>query len=287
MKSLGKILLSTCFCLLISASAFADQQTTVLTRNSSIGAATLTLPYIDGNLEVDFEKMANNIINTKAAEMLKRFGNKGEVDYTVSLNRPSVVSILLRASYDGKTIYDAVNVDLTSGREFGLNDFFVNSDKIKEVFGKNPDILFGEQGIYKRNNKNEDYEDYVPYKAILPFIRIGEAGRLLQIARLTKNVDGKILHMKAGNVFAMKLDANPSTGYSWNLKPSDKNKGRIVKVGSSFMMPAADDTRVGTPGTEIIMFAVGSEGTYNVTMEYKRPWEMFVNQSINFTIIAD
>lgn len=287
MKKLIKIILTTCFCLGLSLPAWADQQTTVLTQKSIMGNATLTLPYIDGNTEVDFEKMANDIIVSKGKEMLRRFGNNGELDYTVALNRPSVVSILLRASYDGRNIYEALNLDLTSGKEFTVNDFFVNDDRIIDLFGKNPDVLFGEKGIYKRTDKNSDYDDFVPYSSILPFMRIGEAGRLLQIVRLTQNVDGKEVHMKEGQMFAVKLDANPSTGYSWNMKPSAANKGKIVKVGSSFMMPAANDTRVGTPGTEIIMFAVGSVGTYDICMEYKRPWEMFVNKTIKFKLIAD
>lgn len=287
MHKLTSFLLATCCCFLLTTTAFADQQTTVLAKTGTIGSASVVLPYIDGNLEVELEKMANAAISRKATEMLKRFGNKGEVDYTVSLNRPSVVSVLLKASYDGKTIYDSVNVDLTSGKEFGLNDFFVNADKIKEVFGKEPDVLFAEHGIYKRSAQYAAYEDYVPYSAILPYIRISEAGRLLQIARLTKNAEGKLLHLKAGSLIAFKLDANPSTGYTWIMKPTENIKGNIVKVGTSFVMPPAGDTRVGTPGTEITMYAVGTEGTYDVKMEYKRSWEAFAAESFSFKIVVD
>ena len=267
--------------------AWADQQTTVLTQKSTLGQATLALPYIDGNTEVDLEKMANAVITAKSKEMLRRFANNGELDYSVTLNRPSVVSILLRASYDGRTMYEAVNLDLTSGKEFSVDEFFVQDERVVKLFGKNPDVLFGEKGIYKRADKDSEYNDFVPYSGLLPFVRIGEAGRLLQIVRLTENVNGKELRMQAGQMFAMKLDANPSTGYSWNLKPDEANRGKIVKAGSSFMMPAADDNRVGTPGTEIIMFAVGTQGTYDICLEYKRPWEMFVNKSIKFKLIAE
>lgn len=286
MKKLASLLLLCCG-LWVSAPAFADQQTTVLTQKMTIGNAEVSLPYIDGNLAVDFEKMANDIIATKARNMLKRFGNNGDLSYTVTLNRPSVVSVLLRADYDGKTLYDGANIDLTSGKEFGLNDFFVNDEHIKELFDKDDIILFEERGILKRSQKDGPFDKFLPYQDILPSIRIGEAGRLMQIARLTANADGKILHMKRGSMFAMKLDANPSTGYSWILKPTENIKGKIVKVGSSFMLPAADDNRVGTPGTEISMYTVGAPGTYDVVLEYKRPWEMMVFKSVRFTVIAE
>lgn len=286
MKKLAGLLLLCCG-LLFTAPAFADQQTTVLTQKMTIGKAEAKLPYIDGNLEVDFEKMANDIIVTKARNMVKRLGNRGDLTYTVTLNRPSVISVLLRADYDGKTIYDGANIDLTSGKEFGLNDFFVNDERIKALFDKNDSILFEERGILKRSKKDGPFDQFLSYEEILPSIRIGEAGRLMQIARLTANVDGKTLHVKSGSMFALKLDANPSTGYCWILKPTEEIKGKIVKIGSSFMLPAAADNRPGTPGTEISMYTVGARGTYDVVMEYKRPWEMMVFKSVRFKVIAE
>lgn len=286
MKKLASLLLLTCS-LIFSAPAFADQQTTILTHKTIIGKAEVSLPYIDGNMETDYEKMANNIISAKARNMLKHFGNNGYLSYTVTLNRPSVVSVTLRASYDGRTIYDAANIDLTCGKEFTLNDFFVNDDRIKSLFAKNDQIVFADKGVLKRGQKDGPFDKFLPYEEILPSIRIGEAGRLLQIARMTEQADGKILHMKAGNLFAMKLDSNPSTGYSWIIKPTEEIKGRVVKVGSSFVMPDVNDTRTGTPGTEISMYAVSQPGKYEVIMEYKRPWESFVSKSIKFMVVAD
>ena len=284
-KILGLFLTLSC-CLLLHTAALADQQTTVLTQNIKIGNAEASLPYIDGNLDTELERMANDIIRQKGKDMLKRFGNNGDLSYSVTLNRPSVVGILLHASYDGREVYDAVNVDLTTGREFKVNDFFVNNDMIKAVFGKNEDILFAEKGIYMRTDKNKNYEDFVPYTDIMPSIRLGEAGRLMQVARLTKNADGKVLRLPAGGLFAMKLDSNPTTGYSWHLKNKESLKNQVVQVGSSFVMPATDDTRVGTPGTEILMFTALEPGSYDIVMEYKRPWELMVLQSVRFRLLV-
>lgn len=288
MKRLVKLLLAVAFCCCLQGTAWADQQTTILTDNITVGEATAALPYIDGNLATDLEKLANETIAAQAKDMLESFGKNGELDYTVTLNRPSMVSLVLRASYDGQTLYKAVNIDLTTGREFTLNDFFVDDERMQETFGKNPDIVFGNKGIYRRSAENSDYDELVPYDNILPSIRIGEAGRLFQIARLTKNAHGKVLHIPAGSLMALKLDANPSTGYTWILKETEAIKGRVVTVGNSFIMPNnTDESKTGTPGTEIIMLAVGAAGTYDVTMEYKRTWEMFVNQTLHFTVVAE
>lgn len=286
MKKLASLLLLTCS-LIFSAPVFADQQTTILTHKTIIGKAEVALPYIDGNMESDFEQMANKLIETKARNMLKHFGNNGDLSYTVTLNRPSLVSVILRADYDGRTIYDGANVDLTTGKEFELNDFFVNDEKLKELFNKNEQIIFTDKGILKRGQKGGAFDKFLPFDEILPLVRIGAAGRLLQIARLTENADGKILRLRAGSLFAMKLDSNPSTGYSWIIKPTEEIKGRVVKVGSSFVMPDVNDTRTGTPGTEISMYAVTQPGQYDVSVEYKRPWENFVYKSVKFKVIAD
>lgn len=287
MKGLIKTFAATLLCVCFALPVAADQQTTVLSQSLKVGNAEGVLPYIDGNLQVDFEKMANDIISQRAKELLKHFGNNGELDYTVTLNRPSVVSILLRASFDGRTLYEGLNLDLTSGKEIGINEFFVNSDRIKQLFDKNTEIVFTEKGVLKRSDKRATYEELVPYSHILPYMRIGEAGRILQIAKLTQNANGKTLRLPAGSAFAIKLDSNPSTGYSWQLKPAKNLEGNIVKIGSSFIMPAANDNRTGMPGTEILMFAAGAPGVYDLCMEYKRPWEMFVNQTVAFKLIVE
>lgn len=50
-----KILLTTLLCLCLSLPVLADQQTTVLTEQTSVGKATATLPYIDGSNSAELE----------------------------------------------------------------------------------------------------------------------------------------------------------------------------------------------------------------------------------------
>ena len=51
-----KILITTIICLLLCQPVFADQQTTVLQEQATVGKATVVLPYIDGSNDEAYEK---------------------------------------------------------------------------------------------------------------------------------------------------------------------------------------------------------------------------------------
>ncbi|MBR6636103.1 MAG: protease inhibitor I42 family protein, partial [Phascolarctobacterium sp.] len=60
----------------------------------------------------------------------------------------------------------------------------------------------------------------------------------------------------------------------------------IKNVGSSFIMPRGDDQRTGMPGVEILVFTAQEPGTYNLKLDYKRPWERIGIDSFNFTVVV-
>lgn len=276
-----KIFLTAIICLMLCVPAFADQQTTVLSEQVKLDKAAAQVPFVDGSNDLALEKNANMLLRERAKKLVRDVGGEGTLTYKVMLNRPSIFSVLLTAKNGSKTAYDGVNVDLTSGREFTVTDFFVDNDKVKAALGDYKYVLFGEEGFYLQNEKHADYDKFVPYADLLDSMRIGEAGRLMQVARLTANAEGKTLTLKDGGLIAIKLDGNPSTGYGWHLKTNSDN---VKSVGTSFTIPAADDQRVGTPGIEIVMLAVKGKGEHQVTMEYKRSWEQFVLKSFTFNV---
>ncbi len=279
-----KILLTTLLCLSLCLPALADQQTTVLSQQTALGKAVATLPYIDGSNEVELEKQANSLVREAAAKLIKEVGGQGTLSYKVMLNRPSLVSLLLEADNGVRTAYKGLNLDLTSGREFTVTDFFVDNDNVKTALGDYENVLFGETGFYISSGKNAAYSTFVPYGDLLSSLRIGDAGRLLQLARLTENAAGKTLHLPQSGLIALKLDSNPSTGYGWVMSCSSPN---VSKVGSSFTIPRSDEERVGVPGVEILVLAVTRPGTYNVRMDYKRSWEKISLNSFSFTVVAE
>lgn len=276
-----KIFLTAMICLMLCVPAFADQQTTILTEQAKLSKAAAQIPFVDGSNDTALEKYANQLLRERSQKLVNEVGGSGELTYKVMLNRPSIFSVVLKAQNGGRVAYDGVNVDLTSGREFTVTDFFIDNDKVKAALGDYNRVLFGEDGFYLQNDKFADYEQFIPYAGLIDSMRIGEAGRLMQVARLTANAEGKTLTLKNGGLVAIKLDGNPSTGYGWHVKADDEH---VKAVGSSFTIPAADDKRVGTPGIEIIMLAVKGKGEFPVTMEYKRSWEQFVMKSFTFNV---
>lgn len=279
-----KIFLTTLICLCLSLTAFADQQTTVLTEQSSVGRASAALPFIDGSNDAALEKQANALIGDAASKLVKEVGGAGSVNYKVLLNRPSVVSLLLEADNGGRKAYSGLNLDLTTGKEFAVTDFFVDDDNVKAALGNYSNVLFGEEGLYVRSGKNGAYSTFVPYGKVLTSLRIGEAGRLLPMAKITEKAAGKTLKLPKSGLIAIKLDSNPSTGYGWQMSCASKN---VSKVGSSFTIPRSEEERLGAPGTEILVLAVTQPGTYNVRMDYKRSWEKMSLQSFSFTVVAE
>ena len=278
-----KILLTALFCLCLSLPVFADQQTTVLTEQTTVGKASASLPFIDGSNDTVSEKQANALIRTAASRLIKEVGGQGSVSYKVLLNRPSLVALQLEAANGGRKAYAGLNIDLTTGKEFGVTDFFVDNDSVKAALGAYDNVLFGEQGLYLRSERGGEYKTLVPYREVVGSMRIGEAGRLLQLAKVTANAAGKTVTLPDSGLLALKLDSNPSTGYGWELSCASP---AVSKVGSSFTIPSSNDTRVGVPGVEIMVLAVTKPGTYQVRMDYKRSWEKLSLQSFSFTVVA-
>lgn len=277
-----KILLTSIILLLLALPAFADQQTTVLQEQTTIGRATATLPYIDGSNDVEYEKQLNTLIRDTATRLSKRVGG-GSVSFSVKLNRPSLVGLLLTATNGERVAYAGLNLDLTTGKEFTVTDFFVDKEQVQQTLGDYSRVLFAEEGFYLQQEKDGPYMELVPYAKLLDHMRIGEAGRIMQVARLTEAASGKTLLLDKPGLVALKLNANPSTGYGWQMQASS---AAVTKVGSSFTILREEEARVGTPGTEILFLNVQQPGSYTVTMEYKRPWERISLNKFSFKILV-
>ena len=284
-KIAGALLAAT---LLFCQSAFADQPTTVLTELKNRKQINLELPVIDGANDELLQRAANSLLRNTAEEVAGKMGKQGKVTYEVALNRPSLVSILYKGTNGGHTYYRAVNLDLTTGKEFSLDDFFFNNEERDKLLGRQMDnILFTEEGIAFSEKKGSAYINKFAYQDLLPLVRIGEIGRLLTVWKLTENSDGKVLTVKRGDLFAFKLNANPSTGYQWVNMVSGGPANGLLKTGSSFMIPNSQKQQTGTPGIEFQFYAAKEPGTYQLKLSYQRPWEKVGGpRECNVTIIV-
>ena len=258
--------------LLFCQVAFADQPTTVLTELKSGKQVAIEIPVIDGANDEVFQRSANHMLRNAAEDVADKVGKRGTVTYEVTLNRPSLVSILLKGTNGGRSYFRAVNIDLTTGREFSLDDFFFGGEEREKLLGKPAEnVIFTEEGIAFSEKKGAAFTRKFSYEDLIPLARIGDIGRLLTVWKLTETSHGKILTLKKGDLFAFKLNANPSTGYQWVHTVSGGPANGLNKIGSSFVIPHSQ--QAGMPGTEIQFYAVREPGTYQFKLGYQRPWE--------------
>lgn len=274
--------------LLFCQSVFADQPTTVLTEVKNGKQVTLEIPVIDGANDEVFQRSANNALRNAAEDVADKVGKRGTVTYEVTLNRPSLVSILLKGTNGGRSYFRAVNIDLTTGRDFTLDDFFFSGEEREKLLGKSAEsVIFTEDGIAFSERKGAAYTRKFSYQELMPLARIGDIGRLLSVWKLTENSNGRLLTLKQGDLFAFKLNANPSTGYQWVHTVSGGPANGLNKIGSSFVIPNSQNEQAGMPGTEFQFFTAKEQGTYQLKMGYQRPWEKAGNiREFSLTIVV-
>jgi len=80
---------------------------------------------------------------------------------------------------------------------------------------------------------------------------------------------GAPIKVKAGQIFTIRMESNPTTGYSWQL--SEDLNNIIVLVTNAFIPP--DSKLCGAGGHELWTFKAIGEGQTNILMKYVRPWE--------------
>ena len=271
MRILGILL--CCLILGLSTVAFAEQPTTVFSKVVATKNMQGEIPEIDGLRYTNLQKSVNGILNSKVKDLLAQVGGSGTVSYEVKLNRPSLVGILLNATNGGRTAYQAVNLDMTTGNEFSIRDFVGEGNAVHEILGAYEGVLFADNGIYTRTSSGAAYSNFVSYSKLFPLLRTGEAGRLLTVYGLTRAVEDKVVTVKAGELLALQLESNRTTGYSWFVE-GNGYAGQFYELGRSYVLPGnAANNRTGMPGLEIIVFGAQEPGEYKVNMEYKRAWE--------------
>ena len=271
MRILGILL--CCLILGLSTVAFAEQPTTVFSKVVATKNMQGEIPEIDGLRYTNLQKSVNGILNSKVKDLLAQVGGSGTVSYEVKLNRPSLVGILLKATNGGRTDYQAVNLDMTTGNEFSIRDFVGEGNAVHEILGAYEGVLFADNGIYTRTSSGAAYSNFVSYSKLFPLLRTGEAGRLLTVYGLTRAVEDKVVTVKAGELLALQLESNRTTGYSWFVE-GNGYAGQFYELGRSYVLPGnAANNRTGMPGLEIIVFGAQEPGEYKVNMEYKRAWE--------------
>ncbi len=86
--------------------------------------------------------------------------------------------------------------------------------------------------------------------------------------------------VKPGQTFKIKLEANPTTGFTWQMQnPIDKSL--LTVLNKSF---TAKGKSAGSPGEEVWQFKALKKGTIFLTFAYRRSWESEVQKRESYTI---
>ena len=100
------------------------------------------------------------------------------------------------------------------------------------------------------------------------------------------SIDGRSEAVKRGDTLAVHLDANPSTGFRWEM--TRLAGASVVQVGLPDYQPetAAGVPRVGAPGHTTFRFRAMQAGTSSIELAYRRPWESDVaaTKTVRFEI---
>lgn len=85
---------------------------------------------------------------------------------------------------------------------------------------------------------------------------------------LTEDDSGSEVNVAVGDVLEIRLEGNPSTGYSWEVaSPPDM----IELVDDGYV--EADSDAVGAPGTRVLTYEAVAEDAGILRLEYIRPFD--------------
>jgi inhibitor of cysteine peptidase len=93
------------------------------------------------------------------------------------------------------------------------------------------------------------------------------------------------VEVAVGQEFRIGLDANPTTGYQWQLS-APLDEGIVTLVANDYQMPRTD--RVGAGGKQILTFRAAGQGQTTIGLIYLRHWEKGIPpiKNVTFTVIV-
>lgn len=86
--------------------------------------------------------------------------------------------------------------------------------------------------------------------------------------------DGREIELKQGQVMAISLDSNPTTGYSWAAV--DLDEAILRSEGEAEFKSEGQPGVVGAGGVETLRFKAVSAGRVTLKLAYRRSWEQNV-----------
>jgi inhibitor of cysteine peptidase len=85
-------------------------------------------------------------------------------------------------------------------------------------------------------------------------------------------------------VLEIKLESNPTTGYSWKWMQNESTK-ILDSIGAIYVPTKVSNGVVGSGGVEIFKFKANKSGIDSLKFEYCRPWEQHSTVTVKKFIV--
>ncbi len=89
----------------------------------------------------------------------------------------------------------------------------------------------------------------------------------------------KVIPVAVGETFALALEGNPSTGYTWQ---ADVDARHLEQIAQEFE-PAGEG--VGAAGHEVCRFTALKAGKTRIAFSYQRPWDREARDTRQFEVV--
>ena len=99
---------------------------------------------------------------------------------------------------------------------------------------------------------------------------------------LTDANNGQPATIKVGGRIVVELEANPTTGFTWEASNLDTTI--LKQLGETVYKPASSTPLPGSGGTQVLRFEAVAPGTTTLTLIYHRTFETNVPPAKTYTI---
>jgi len=119
------------------------------------------------------------------------------------------------------------------------------------------------------------------FVAVLTILVLLSAGCNPKVTTLTGADNGKAITVSAGETFLVKLEGNPTTGYTWEAQGLDTQT--LKQVGEA-VFESSTPGLVGAGGTLTLTFKALKPGVTPLMLVYHCSWETDIPPAETFTL---
>jgi len=98
--------------------------------------------------------------------------------------------------------------------------------------------------------------------------------------KLDASNNGSQIEIEQGQILVITLEANPTTGYTWEMIEGEEQI--LQQVGEIEFQP--DSKLIGAPGIQTLRLEAVNVGQITLNLVYHRPWEENVDPLETFSI---